>query len=742
MAASSFAVKDGSAPGGQGSLASTSAPASASASAAPASSAPASSARPPLPLLNRAASSKSPFIQGLASSPVKWQLLDSLSVDRAKRENKLIFLHIGFKSCHFCRLMARESFSHGECAAILNDSFVPVIVDREQRPDIDAIYMNYIQAVNKVGGWPLNLFLTPQLEPVFGGTYWPGPRPSSSHLTVHHHHDDETPDFLTILRKLRATWIEQQARCRLEASEIVGQLREFAAEGTLGARGLGTEQTSELVGGRAGPQPDASTRGKSVVAPSELDLDQLEEAFTHIAGSFDPVCGGFGLAPKFLTPPKLAFMLQLDRWPTAVQDVVGQTECKQATDMVLFTLRKIRDGALHDHIGGTGFSRCSVTPDWTVPNFEKLVVDNALLLGLFVDAWKIQGGQPDCEFYHVVLELASYLSCAPILLPHGGLASSEAADSYHRHGDKDMREGACYLWTRPEFESVFVDGDESIGHVAAAHWNILDSGNIDELHKRNGDFAHQNVPCIVKTPDELARQFSLPAATVERYVALAKRKLRGRRQVDRVRPDIDDKAVAGYNGLAISALARTAAALRAVNPEMADTCLATAKSAVRFIKDKLWDANAHVLYRIWKDGRETEGFADDYAYVIQGLLDVNKVSSDESLVALAHTLQKTQIHLFHDHAAGAFFCTRAGAPHVVLRLKDGIDTALPATNAVSAQNLFRLAALLDTDADTSAHYDALARATVDAFEAEILQHPWLFPGLLGGIVVARLGLQQ
>ncbi|PHH76704.1 hypothetical protein CDD82_3888 [Ophiocordyceps australis] len=700
----------------------------------------ASYARPSM-AMNRAASSKSPFVQGLASGPVKWQLLDSLSVDEAKRQNKLIFLHIGFKSCHFCRLMARESFAHGECAAILNDSFVPVVVDREQRPDIDAIYMNYIQAVNKVGGWPLNLFLTPQLEPVFGGTYWPGPRPSSSHLTVHHH-DDDTPDFLTILRKLRTTWIQQQPRCRLEASEIVAQLREFAAEGTLGARGLGTQQSWDLARGRAPPQPDASTRSESLVAPSELDLDQLEEAYMHIAGSFDPVCGGFGLAPKFLTPPKLAFMLQLDRWPAAVQDVVGHTECKQATDMVLFTLRKIRDGALHDHIGGTGFSRCSITADWTVPNFEKLVVDNALLLGLFVDAWKIKGGQPQSEFYHVVLELASYLTSAPILLPHGGLASSEAADSYHSHGDKDMRQGACYLWTRPEFESVFVHGDESIGHVAAAHWNIVDNGNLDELHKRNRDFAHQNVPYVSKTPHELARQFSLSVATVERYVATAKQKLRGRRQVDRVRPEIDDKVVAGYNGLVISALARTAAALRPVSPEMAQTCLATAKSAASFIKSSLWDADAHVLYRIWRDGRETEGFADDYAYVIQGLLHLNRVSADESLVALAHALQETQIQLFHDHAAGAFFSTPADAPHVVLRLKDGIDTALPATNAVSAQNLFWLAALLQNDADTSAHYDALARTTVDAFEAEILQHPWLFPGLLGGIVIARLGLQQ
>ncbi|KAM4065554.1 spermatogenesis-associated protein 20 [Hirsutella rhossiliensis] len=655
------------------------------------------SAGQPSTLRNRASSSKSPFVKTGQDSLVKWQLLDADSVRRAERENKLIFLHVGYRACHFCRIMALESFSNPECAAILNDAFVPVIVDREERPDIDTIYMNYVQAVSNVGGWPLNLFLTPELEPVFGGTFWPG------------------PDFLTILRKVHDIWRHQEGRCRKEATEILGQLREFAAEGTLGTRGI--------VG-----QP-------SLAPPGELDLDQLEEACTHIAGTYDPVHAGFGRAPKFLTPPKLAFLLQLQQYSSPVQDVVGQAECRRASDMAIGTLRKIRDGSLRDHVGGAGFARCSVTPDWSLPNFEKLVVDNALLLGLYLDAWRVCGGQASSEFFDVVGELVEYLTSEPIALPDGCLASSEAADSYYRRGDSDMREGAWYLWTRREFDSVLDAADRHISPVVAAYWDVQEDGNVNEDHDPNDDFINQNIPRVVKTPEELAAQFSIPVETVEQYIQTAKWELKARRERERVRPALDNKVVTGWNGLVISALARAAAALKKVAQAKAERCLITARAAVWFIQKRMWDPDAEVLYRIWRDGRETEGFADDYAYLICGLLDLVDATGDESLLAFADTLQKTQIRLFHD-PAGGFFSTTASSPHAILRLKDGMDTSLPSTNAVSAANLFRLGALLD-----DAAFCARARAVVNAFEPEMLQHPWLFPGLLAAVVMARLGVE-
>ncbi|CAM1506305.1 Fc.00g059460.m01.CDS01 [Cosmosporella sp. VM-42] len=685
-------------------------------------------------LRNRANDSRSPYIKAQVDGSVLWQLLDDEAVERARKENKLIFLHIGYKACHYCRLMFLESFSNPDCAAILNENFVPVIVDREERPDLDTIYMNYVQAVSNVGGWPLNLFLTPNLEPVFGGTYWPGP---GMRRRTADDNTDEVLDFLMILKKLRNVWSDQEARCRKEATEVIGQLREFAAEGTLGTRAITASNTIAPAGWGA-PAVSHSGRKENDTAEvsTELDLDQLEEAYTHIAGTFDPVYGGFGLAPKFPTPPKLAFLLRLLKFPRAVQDVVGEAECKHATEIALDTLRKIRDGALRDHVGGTGFSRCSVTPDWGIPNFEKLVVDNALLLSLYLEAWTMGGGKEDSEFYDIVLELAEYLSSAPIALTEGGFASSEAADSHYRRGDKEMREGAYYTWTRREFDSVLGEVDKLISTVMATHWAIREDGNVDEDHDPNDDFINQNILRVDRTVDQLSQQFSIPVEKVEQYIQSAKPLLKARRDKERVRPEVDGKVVAGWNGLVISALARTATALKELKPELSEMCLSLAKNAVVFIQVKLWDEDEKIMYRIWKDDREIKGFADDYAYLILGLLDLFEATIDESYLQFADVLQQTQINLFLD-PAGAFFSTTASSPHTILRLKDGMDTSLPSTNATTVANLFRLADLLSDDA-----LAALARQTINAFEAEMLQHPWLFPGLLDGVVSARLGIEK
>ncbi|KAK5991247.1 Spermatogenesis-associated protein 20 [Cladobotryum mycophilum] len=687
------------------------------------------------PLQNRAKGSTTPFTRSHGESLVAWQLLDNESIERATKENKLIYLHIGYKACHFSRLMCQESFSNPECAAIINEAFIPVIVDREARPDIDTIYMNYVQAVSNSGGWPLNLFLTPQLEPVFGGTYWPGP---SSTRRTSEENGDEPLDFLVILRKVNDIWKDQQARCRKEATEVLAQLREFAAEGTLGTRSIVQSQQIAPAGwATPAPTPHAEIQTKSSAVSSDLDLDQLEEAYTHIAGTFDPLYGGFGLAPKFLTPPKLSFLLNLQTFPSAVQDVVGEAECKHAVEMALETLRKIRDGALHDHIGETGFARCSVTPDWSIPNFEKLVVDNASLLSLYLDAWRLSGEKEGSEFYDVVIELAEYLSSPPIALAEGGFVSSEAADSYTKRGDGDMREGAYYLWTRREFDSVVDATDKHISPVVAAYWGILEDGNVDENHDPNDDFINQNIVRVKKTPEELSKQFSIPTDTVQQYIKIAKEELKRRRERERVRPEIDNKVITGWSGLAVASLARTSIALKALKPEKSKKYLNVAKRTVSFIKEKLWDERNKVLYRIWSNGkRDVGGFADDYAYLISGLLELFTAVGDETYLEFADSLQKSQNTLFYD-SAGAFYSTTESSPHTILRLKDGMDTSLPSTNGVSVSNLFRLGHLLGDDKFTS-----LARETINAFEVEMLQHPWLFPGLLGGVVAARLGVES
>lgn len=509
--------------------------------------------------------------------------------------------------------------------------------------------MNYIQAVNGDGGWPLNIFLTPELEPVFGGTYWPGPGTELITGTEGQDSaagDEERLDFLVVLQKLDKVWREQETRCRKEAGEILLQLREFAAEGTLGARAIGTPAGGGVSSAAMGASPatadlvanPGSVNPTGVAAPElDLDLDQLEEAYAHIAGTFDAVNGGFGApAPKFPTPPKLSFLLRLGEFPSAVADVVGEKEVAKAREMATFTLRKLRDGGLRDHVGG-GFARYSVTSDWAVPHFEKMVADNALLLGVYLDAWlgeRKKGAEGD--FLDVVFELGDYLTSRPILTESGGFASSEAADSFYRKGDRHVREGAYYLWTRREFDSVV--GDES--SVVAAHWNVLQHGNVPRDLDPQDEFINQNVLCVKKDVGELSRQFGIPVDEVKSIIKSAKEKLLAHREKERVRPETDEKVVAAYNGMVISALARAGRAIRDLDAERAKRYIDAATGAARFAKEKLWDAEEKVLYRSFHETRsDTRAFADDYAFLIEGLLDLAEATEDEDFIAWADELQ-------------------------------------------------------------------------------------------------------
>lgn len=237
--------------------------------------------------------------------------------------------------------MERESFENAEVAKILNDSFIPIKIDREERPDIDRIYMNYVQATTGGGGWPLNVFLTPDLQPLFGGTYWPGPD-SATQVGGH-------TSFVDILSKMRDVWQNQRRRCLDSAKEITSQLRQFTQEGLL----------------------NHQDQSASDAAVDALDLELLEEAYEHFDAKFDPECFGFGSAPKFPTPTNLRFLLRLGRGPSEARDVVGEDECNNAEKMVLQTLEAMWKGGIKDQIGH-GFARYSVTRDWSLPHFEKM----------------------------------------------------------------------------------------------------------------------------------------------------------------------------------------------------------------------------------------------------------------------------------------------------------------------------------------------------------------------------------
>ena len=508
--------------------------------------------------------------------------------------------------------MERESFSSPEVASILNRYFIPIKIDREERPDIDAIYMNYVQAITGSGGWPLNVFITPDLEPVFGGTYWPGP---NSSMTAVGTAVANTVGFMEILEKMRAVWMHQENRCRESATEITRQLRRFAEEG------VHSHQMGEKHDG------------------DELELELLEEAYQHFERKYDRINGGFSSSPKFPVPVNLSFLLRLGQCPEAVKHIIGSEECAIATTMVIYTLRKMARGGIRDQIG-YGFARYSVTADWSLPHFEKMLYDQAQLLNVYLDAFLID---QDSELLGTVFDVATYLTTPPTAAPDGGFYSAEDADSYPTSADVEKREGAFYVWSLKALHAVLGERD---GDICARFYGVKADGNVARENDPHDEFISQNVIRIESTPGVLARELGLDEKEITRVLKEGRRKLREYRESVRPRPALDDKIVVAWNGLAIGALARTSTVLESIDAEKSKVCLAAAEKAVAFIKRELYDPNSSTLWRVYREGRgDAPGFCDDYAFLIQGLIDLYEATFDDAYLQFADTLQS--IFPFH-----------------------------------------------------------------------------------------------
>ncbi|EON61623.1 hypothetical protein W97_00838 [Coniosporium apollinis CBS 100218] len=651
-----------------------------------------------LNLSNRLNESRSPYVRGHMNNPVAWQMWTPEALALAKKHNRLLFVSIGYAACHWCHVMERESFENQEIARILNESFIPIKIDREERPDVDRIYMNYVQATTGSGGWPLNVFLTPDLKPIFGGTYWPGP----SSATGHRGHIG----FLGILQKIRDLWRDKPEVCLESGNAITEQLREFANEGTIS-------------------KDNADHEGDG------LDLELLEESYQHFERKYDRMYAGFGGAPKFPTPVNLSFLIRLSQYPSAVQDVVGAQECDNAQKMVLATLNAMTRGGIHDQIGN-GFARYSVTRDWSLPHFEKMLYDQGQLLQVYLDAYLITKDPVMLETVH---DIATYLTTPPMHSPTGGFFSAEDADSYYRPQDTEKREGAFYVWTLKEFQSILGEQD---AEICARYWDVRDSGNVSPEHDAHDELTNQNVLCIRRTPEQLAKVYGMSREDILQIIAKSRQKLLEHRNRERPRPALDDKIVVGWNGLAVGALARTSAALAASDPEKSHTYLAAAEKAVHFIKSELFDESTSTMKRVYREGPgDAPAFADDYAFLISGLIDLYEATFDDQYLRFADTLQQAQIAQFWDDVGGGFFSTAPDQPDLILRLKDGMDNAEPGTNGVSANNLWRLGSLLEDET-----YTERARRTCGAFEAEVGQHPFLFSSMMTSIVADVLGMKS
>ena len=654
--------------------------------------------------------------------------------------------------------MEHESFQSLEVAEILNSSFIPIKVDRESRPDIDEIYMNYVTATTGSGGWPLNVFLTPDLQPVFGGTYWPGPGASSSRGRPSSAGSEDAPlNFLDILHKMENVWKTQRERCIQSAADITRQLREFAEEGTHS-------------------QSQVTVKGGPGDAPESLELDLLDDALDHFVSRYDTVHGGFSPAtpnaPKFPTPPNLAFLLRIGAsitststrfgFPSPVPPILGEQSCANAAAMALHTLVTMSRSGLRDHLGH-GFHRYSVTADWNLPHFEKMLYDNAQLLGCYCDAWALAR---DPEILGTIYSLVEYFTAPDscIVNPSGGWFSGEDADSHPSKSvtssQEPKKEGAFYVWTLKEIQSLF--GNETHATILARHFGVKSNGNVPPEHDVADELLNQNVLHIAATPSVIAKELGLPEAEIVHVIKDGRKKMAAYREKSRPSPGVDTKIIAAWNGLTISALVRASHTLADVDVERSLRCRDAAVKAADFIRREMYNEATGKLQRIYSSpsnsnlttqktqedekAEENLAFIDDYAYMSLAAHAIYDLTFDETYLLWADALQ---VHLnthFWSSPTGGFSqsplpsssssTSSTNQPPMILSLKPCTDTSLPSPNGILAQNLFYLASYLP---HKRTQYTALAKATLAAFAVEIIQHPFLFVTALGAVVMDAMG---
>ena len=611
--------------------------------------------RPP----NRLIHEKSPYLRQHADNPVDWYPWGGEAFARARKENKPIFLSIGYSTCHWCHVMARESFSDPAIARLLNDNFVCIKVDREERPDIDRVYLTFVQASTGGGGWPMSVWLTPDLKPFFGGTYY-APEDQGGR-----------PGFKTMLKRLIDLWTKQHEHVLQKSDEMLAAL---AADTHAAAP--------------AGELPLAALR---------------EKAFAQLKESFDAAHGGFESAPKFPTPVNLEFLFDF----ATTSATAAQRE--EALRFALATLRAMAAGGIHDHLGG-GFHRYSVDAEWRVPHFEKMLYDQAQLANVYLTAWQLAG---DPALRDAATDTLDYLR-RRMTDSEGGFYTAEDADSALANNPAAHGEGAFYVWTEPEIAQL-LGVDEA--RLFAYAYGVESDGNV--TGESAAELAHQNVLFRAHTDAETAAHFKLTEPATHARLAAALRTLAAARE-QRSHPFRDDKIVTAWNGLAISAFARAAQAL----DDPADA--AAAARAATFVQTKLFDATTGRLAHSYRGGaRDEVAFAEDYAFLIQGLLDLYEATFEVRWLEWAVQLQEKQNQLFADETAGGYFANAAGDPSVLLRLKEDSDGAEPSANSIAVRNLARLGALLHRE-----DWLALARRTARAFGPQLERAPLAMPQML------------
>jgi uncharacterized protein YyaL (SSP411 family) len=582
---------------------------------------------------NRLARETSPYLQQHAQNPVDWYPWGPEALERAKREDKPILLSIGYSACHWCHVMERESFENEATARVMNEWFVSVKVDREERPDLDQVYQLVVQLMGRNGGWPLTVFLTPDQRPFFAGTYFP---PVDRY---------GMPGFPKVLQ---AVWEAYRARpdeVNAQADELTQAIRRVATG-------------------------DVATGG--AITP-----DSLSRAAHKLSSRFDDKHGGFGQRPKFPNTMGLAVLLRAG-------DVA---RVRKALDAM-------RAGGVWDHLGG-GFHRYSTDERWLVPHFEKMLYDNALLLRIYVDAWR---ATREPLYEETARAIAAYVS-REMTAPEGGFYATQDADS-------EGEEGKFFVWTPAEVDAACA-GDDEAARVARAAFDVTDAGNFE----RSGATVLSRPEPIEAVAAKLSMTGAAARAALERGRAL----LFAARE-KRVKPFRDEKILASWNGLMAGALAVAGAALG--DPALVES----AARALAFVERALvvpeGEGRARVL-RHTKDGVvKGPGFLDDHAFVADAALDLYEATGQVRWVTLARSLADTILAHFHDADGASFDFTPDDGEAILIRPKDPFDHAVPGGASIACKVLLRLGSLSD------AKYSEPATRAVEKLASAALDNPF------------------
>jgi uncharacterized protein YyaL (SSP411 family) len=580
---------------------------------------------------NRLINEKSPYLLQHAYNPVEWFPWGEEAFAKARREDKPIFLSIGYSTCHWCHVMERESFENEETAALMNEYFVCVKVDREERPDVDKVYMAAVQTMTGGGGWPLSLFLTPDLKPFYGGTYFP---PSDAY---------GKPGFSTVLKRINEVYRQEREKVVESGDQLIAYLQQ---------------------------QYQRDFQRGDTKRSGELSDTLLKKTYHQFAASYDERFGGFGSGPKFPRPVVLNFLFCY---------FAGTNEQETLT-MALSTLQAMARGGMYDHIGG-GFHRYSVDGQWRVPHFEKMLYDQAQLICSYLDAFQITHD----EFYAAVARETIEYVLRDLTDAQGRFFSAEDADSAIPDNPSRESEGAFYLWTKDEVIRLL--GNDRRTELFCRYFGIEQSGNA--LADPQGEFTGKNILYQPFAMNDIAAQFSLDEAEVREIVAKGKKILLEARS-HRPRPHCDDKILTSWNGLMISALARASQVLE--EPRYADAAVRAAEFIVSTMynpKTKM------LLHRYRDGEARFEAHLDDYAFMIQAALDLYEATFDVRWLTFAFDLHGTQIALFWDSAEGGFFDTSGKDKTILLRQKEEYDGAEPSGNSIAAMNMIRLSRLSD-----------------------------------------------